>query len=697
MLLLAASAQANTSRARRTGPPPDFREDKAVNPRGGGQPSPDAVGGPDGFGYIFFDQADGCTFQFVDISATGTSIVTGDDSASAPQALSLPFSFYGTSFNSLVMASNGYITTDLADTGPDLSNDCPLPATPSTPAGTTGMRIYPFHDDLNLTGGASAGFVQHFAACPRVQDTPQACTVFQWNDVETFADPGVTWDQETILYHTTGTIVNQIGPGNADAGAASTTGIQSDPTSGASFTGLTYACNAAASVPANTAVCFGLPTGPDLVLTKTANDPNPPVGAPVTFTITVQNTDPSVAQTGVEVVDNLPAGLTYASDTCAGDFADGTWTIGNLAAGAQVSCDLTVTVTACGSFTNTATVSGDVLEAPGNNSDSVSLGGANQVADPSFEASNPAAPPDTNPFWGETSTQFGSPICDTAFCGTGGGTAGPRTGSVWVWLGGATVGPEDGTVSQSVTIPTGAFAALTFYLWNGSGTTLTDFVEVTVDGNQEIQIFNGDPAYTGGYAPVTVDLAAYADGLAHNVVIRGFQGATTTNFSVDDVAIVSCQQALITDLQITKVGQQPQAGTAVYTITVLNNGPDDATGVVVTDTLPVELAYVSDTCGGANVPPWTWNIGNLANGAQVSCDITLDVLTPGAINNTATVSGNDSDPTPANDSSTATNTFLGGGGVVLQEIPTLGAVGMAALLLLLGGAAVLLLRRRGAV
>ena len=181
--LLAVAAEASASHARRTGPPPDFREDKAVNPRGGGQPTPDATGGPDGFGYIFFDQADGCTFQFVDISASGTPVVSGDDTASAPIALSQPFSFYGSNFNSLVMASNGYVTTDLADTGPDLSNVCPLPAVPSTPVGTNGRRMYPFHDDLVLTGGASQGFAQFFAACPRVQDAPQACTVFQWNDV----------------------------------------------------------------------------------------------------------------------------------------------------------------------------------------------------------------------------------------------------------------------------------------------------------------------------------------------------------------------------------------------------------------------------------------------------------------------------------------------------------------------------------
>ena len=44
------------------------------------------------------------------------------------------------------------------------------------------------------------------------------------------------------------------------------------------------------------------------------------------------------------------------------------------------------------------------------------------IVDGSFEAGIP------NPNWTETSTNFGTPLCD-ASCGTGSGTAGPRTGT----------------------------------------------------------------------------------------------------------------------------------------------------------------------------------------------------------------------------------------------------------------------------
>ena len=70
------------------------------------------------------------------------------------------------------------------------------------------------------------------------------------------------------------------------------------------------------------------------------------------------------------------------------------------------------------------------------------------IADPGFEA---------GPFggvWTESSTNFGTPICDVGGCGTGTGT-GPNSGSFWVWFGG--IGAfEEASVSQSVTIPPAA-------------------------------------------------------------------------------------------------------------------------------------------------------------------------------------------------------------------------------------------------
>ena len=76
------------------------------------------TGGPDAFGYTAIDESEpgGPAFNFIDISGSGTSVVTGDDTASGPIALpGPPFPFYGVDYTLLNMSSNGYITTD--DTG----------------------------------------------------------------------------------------------------------------------------------------------------------------------------------------------------------------------------------------------------------------------------------------------------------------------------------------------------------------------------------------------------------------------------------------------------------------------------------------------------------------------------------------------------------------------------------------------------
>ena len=48
--------------------------------------------------------------------------------------------------------------------------------------------------------------------------------------------------------------------------------------------------------------------------------------------------------------------------------------------------------------------------------------------------------------------------------------------------------------------------------------------------------------------------------------------------------------------------------TVTYTLTVINNGPDNATGVQITDKLPSGLTYGSDTGGGSYNPPQEYGI-----------------------------------------------------------------------------------------
>ena len=112
------------------------------------------------------------------------------------------------------------------------------------------------------------------------------------------------------------------------------------------------------------------------------------------------------------------------------------------------------------------------------------------------------------------------------------------------------------------------------------------------------------------------------------------------------------------DLQITKEGPATAvAGTnVVYTITVTNAGPSDATGVTLTDPTPPGLTFVSNAGDCTTAFPCT--LGTLPPAATRTITATFAVpsgyTTPNPIANTATVSSPTPDR-PGNNSAT-TNT-----------------------------------------
>jgi len=144
-------------------------------------------------------------------------------------------------------------------------------------------------------------------------------------------------------------------------------------------------------------------------------------------------------------------------------------------------------------------------------------------------------------------------------------------------------------------------------------------------------------------------------------------GGVTLNCTVDwllDGALAGSefvQQVAIevpgADLAIVKSGPDlvTEGDTYAYDLTITNNGPADATDVVVVDPLPGNTTFVSADPGCTESSGTvTCDIGPLVAGASASRSISVVAGSDGsALENTATVSAYQSDPDPSNNASTA--------------------------------------------
>jgi uncharacterized repeat protein (TIGR01451 family)/fimbrial isopeptide formation D2 family protein len=157
-------------------------------------------------------------------------------------------------------------------------------------------------------------------------------------------------------------------------------------------------------------------------------------------------------------------------------------------------------------------------------------------------------------------------------------------------------------------------------------------------------------------APVTYRVTVTGDleGAWRNVA----EVTTTTRQPTDhlpdrDDAVVNVGP--VAELAIVKDGPATVAagGQITWQLAVVNNGPDDATGVTVTDALPAGTQFVSASAGcseaGGTV---TCAVGDLAVGERAALEITATApiaLASTTLVNTAAVRGDQIDEVPTND------------------------------------------------
>jgi uncharacterized repeat protein (TIGR01451 family) len=160
----------------------------------------------------------------------------------------------------------------------------------------------------------------------------------------------------------------------------------------------------------------------------------------------------------------------------------------------------------------------------------------------------------------------------------------------------------------------------------------------------------------------SIDLDAYYTESASDYEPNGkFSGnQTRTNALLNTYFPGTCvsveEFTFYADMEVTKTvnNSAAQAGdTVIFTIVATNNGGSEASGVMVSDTLPAgyNLISASATSGTWSAPEW--DLGTMANGSSETLTLEVKVTNTDAHVNTAYVSANEEDTIPSNNSDNA--------------------------------------------
>jgi uncharacterized repeat protein (TIGR01451 family) len=376
----------------------------------------------------------------------------------------------------------------------------------------------------------------------------------------------------------------------------------------------------------DTASYVAIVQGVDLEVTKVVDDSAPGVGDTVTYTITIDNNGTNDGN-NIELTDVLPAGLTWTSDSPSqGTYSTGSgvWSVGTVLDTGFATLDISATVDVGyggESISNTASITAVDEGDPDttNNSDEVSL----LVQSADLEVTKTVSDGVPN---------------------------------------------EEDTITYTVTITN-----------NGPDTAtnieLIDIIDSDLSHSSSSADI-GTASYSGGTKTVTWTIASLANGVTATLTINATVDNNTAGETIENTAQLTASDPEDpedtndwdrvniyvegTDVSVTKTvsnSTPDELELITYTITVTNNGPNDANTIKVTDALPAGVSHDSDD-GSYNTSSGVWSVGDLIVGATATLNIVVEVDTGTAgdtIDNSASfTSMSESDIDFTNNLSTAT-------------------------------------------
>jgi uncharacterized repeat protein (TIGR01451 family) len=391
----------------------------------------------------------------------------------------------------------------------------------------------------------------------------------------------------------------------------------------------------------------------DVSVTNTPSPVPVQAGNNITYTQVVNNAGASNAAT-VTLTETLPASTTAVSlSTPAAGWTCtvATLTCSNpsLVPGTPATITYVVTVnagTAAGAaIKETASVSSATTDPNFANNIATASDVVATVGQADLVVANAASP---------TSVAAGANVTYTQSV-TNDGPAATNTGMTF------TQSTPPNTNFQSITAPAG---------WNcvtpsvgGIGTiTCTDTGSLALNGVANFTLVLQVNASTPSGTSITDTATATATNIVPNL---------TTNTAGATVVVANANSADTAIVKTASPNPVTQGTPLTYSLAVTNNGPASATNVTVTDTLPSVVTYLSSTttqgsCSEAGGTV-TCLLGTMANAGTATITILTIPGTPGVVSNTATVTADQTDPTPANNTSTQTETITYPTKITLQS------------------------------
>ena len=329
----------------------------------------------------------------------------------------------------------------------------------------------------------------------------------------------------------------------------------------------------------------------NLVINKTVDKTNVSVGDEVIFTITVENKGPSNA-TGVNVTDVLDKRLKLIkANATQGTYANGKWAIGNITAGGKIVLTLRAKIISNGTISNIAFVNC-----------------SENTTDKNSSSNNITANPKVN-----------LTIVKTV----------NLTGNISVGdLVNFTItvtnnGPSNAT---NVTVVDDLVSAFRFENANGTAVNNTQRVTWTFD-----KLANGTSV------SVWLQVRVVTNGTFTNVAVVNCN-ENRTNITSNDTNVTVEPKVNLTIIKKANVTNATVGDKINYTITVINNGPSNATDVRISDVLNSALEFVSATGRytreGQKV---NWTIDKIVNGTNVTVYLIVKVVNNGTVSNVAHV------------------------------------------------------------